>query len=98
MPTSPFSRRTFLTAVGATGAVAAVAGWPDIVSPASAVAAIPGPTSYSPNWSSVDQHPPAPEWFQDAKFGIYYHWGAFSVPAFVNEWYPHNMYNNGSPE
>jgi alpha-L-fucosidase len=46
----------------------------------------------------VDQHPPAPEWFQDAKFGIYFHWGAFSVPAFVNEWYPRNMWNNGSAE
>ena len=46
----------------------------------------------------MDQHPPAPEWFQDAKFGIYFHWGAFSVPAFVNEWYPRNMWNNGSAE
>ena len=45
-----------------------------------------GPSSYTPSWSSVDQHPPAPEWFQDAKFGIYYHWGVFSVPAFGNEW------------
>jgi len=35
----------------------------------------------------------APEWFQDAKFGIYFHWGVFSVPAFGNEWYPRNMYN-----
>jgi alpha-L-fucosidase len=97
MSTSPFSRRAFLTAVGVTGA-AAVASLSDIMSAVSAEAAIPGPTSYSPTWSSVDQHPPAPEWFQDAKFGIYYHWGAFSVPAYVNEWYPRNMYNNGSNE
>ena len=61
-------------------------------------AATSGPSSYTASWSSVDQHPPAPEWFQDAKFGIYYHWGAFSVPAFGNEWYPRNMYNNGSAE
>ena len=46
----------------------------------------------------MDQHPPAPAWFQDAKFGIYYHWGAFSVPAFGNEWYPRNMYIGGSAE
>ena len=97
MSTSPFSRRAFLTAAGMTGAVAAVS-LADIMSAASAEAAIPGPTSYSPSWSSVDQHPPAAEWFQDAKFGIYYHWGAFSVPAFGNEWYPRNMYNNGSNE
>ncbi|OXM65945.1 alpha-L-fucosidase [Amycolatopsis vastitatis] len=57
-----------------------------------------GPSSYTPSWSSVDQHPPAPEWFQDAKFGIYYHWGVFSVPAFGNEWYPRNMYIGGSNE
>jgi alpha-L-fucosidase len=57
-----------------------------------------GPSSYSPTWASVDQHPPAPEWFQDAKFGIYFHWGVFSVPAFSNEWYPRNMYNPGSIE
>ncbi|GAA3295899.1 hypothetical protein GCM10020218_077890 [Dactylosporangium vinaceum] len=57
-----------------------------------------GPQSYTAAWSSVDQHPPAPEWFQDAKFGIYYHWGAFSVPAYASEWYPRNMYNSGSNE
>jgi alpha-L-fucosidase len=50
---------------------------------------------YQPTWASVDQHDPAPEWFQDAKFGIYFHWGVFSVPAYENEWYPRNMYNTG---
>ncbi|MCX5244209.1 alpha-L-fucosidase [Streptomyces sp. NBC_00201] len=54
------------------------------------------PGTYTPDWDSVDQHPPAPEWFQDAKFGIYFHWGAFSVPAADNEWYPRNMYEAGS--
>jgi alpha-L-fucosidase len=53
---------------------------------------------YTPDWPSVDQHPPAPEWFQDAKFGIYFHWGVFSVPAFGNEWYPRNMHIGGSGE
>jgi len=87
------TRRAFLTAAGATAAGAA-----GLLRAKPAFAAIPGPSSYSASWSSVDQHPPAPEWFQDAKFGIYYHWGAFSVPAYVNEWYPRNMYNNGSNE
>ncbi|MCU7729373.1 alpha-L-fucosidase [Actinoplanes sp. KI2] len=82
------TRRSLLAAAGATGLLR--------VTPA--FAAIPGPSSYSASWSSVDQHPPAPEWFQDAKFGIYYHWGVFSVPAYANEWYPRNMYNNGSNE
>jgi len=93
MPAPPFaySRRTLLLAAGLTGAAAGTTRF-------SAAWATAGPQSYSPAWSSVDQHPPAPEWFQDAKFGIYYHWGVFSVPAFINEWYPRNMHNNGSPE
>ena len=40
------------------------------------------PTSYTASWASVDQHRPAPDWFQDAKFGIYFHWGAFGTAAF----------------
>jgi alpha-L-fucosidase len=51
-----------------------------------------GNEPYTAEWSSVDRHTAAPEWFQDAKFGIYHHWGAFSVPAFNNEWYPRQMY------
>jgi hypothetical protein len=54
--------------------------------------------TYTAAWSSVNKHPAAPEWFQDAKFGIYYHWGVYSVPAYGSEWYPRNMYNNGSGE
>jgi alpha-L-fucosidase len=34
----------------------------------------------------------------DAKFGIFIHWGVYSVPAFGNEWYPRNMYLQGTPE
>jgi alpha-L-fucosidase len=52
--------------------------------------------TYTATWASVDQHPAAPEWFQDAKFGIYHHWGAYSVPAYDSEWYPRNMYISGS--
>ncbi|MEU0559218.1 alpha-L-fucosidase [Dactylosporangium sp. NPDC006015] len=97
MPRSPFSRRRFLTVLGATGAAVA-AGGAELIRALPAAAAIPGPASYSATWASVDQHPPAAEWFQDAKFGIYYHWGVFSVPAYANEWYPRNMYNSGSNE
>ena len=39
-----------------------------------------------------------PGWYQDGKFGIFIHWGAYSVPAFANEWYPRNMYVAGSRE
>ena len=35
-----------------------------------------------------------PDWFRDAKFGIYVHWGVYSVPA-QGEWYARNMYIPG---
>ena len=88
--TSRFNRRRLLVAAGAAAATGLLR--PGIV------LATEGPSSYTPTWPSVDQHPPAPEWFQDAKFGIYFHWGVFSVPAFANEWYPRNMYVSGSNE
>ncbi|KEY66411.1 hypothetical protein S7711_05844 [Stachybotrys chartarum IBT 7711] len=47
---------------------------------------------YQPTWQSTDQHLASPEWFQDAKFGIYWHWGAFTTPQFGSEWYGRNMY------
>lgn len=37
-----------------------------------------------------------PEWFKDAKFGIYFHWGVYSVPAYHSEWYSRSMYFPGS--
>ncbi|MDI1460966.1 alpha-L-fucosidase [Catellatospora sp. KI3] len=96
MYSSPYSRRAFLAAMGVGGAAAA--GLPAVLLADAAQAAIPGPASYTATWSSVNQHPAAAEWFQDAKFGIYYHWGVFSVPAYANEWYPRNMYYDGSNE
>ncbi|CAG7612523.1 alpha-L-fucosidase [Actinacidiphila bryophytorum] len=90
-PSAPISRRNLLAAAGAATAFG-------LLRFAPGAAATDGPGSYSASWSSVDQHPPAPAWFQDAKFGIYYHWGVFSVPAFGNEWYPRNMYIGGSAE
>lgn len=48
---------------------------------------------YEATWQSLKQHQ-TPEWFKDAKFGIYCHWGPYSVPAFENEWYAHWMYTN----
>lgn len=53
--------------------------------------------SYQDTWESLSQFR-MPEWFEDAKFGIFIHWGLYSVPAFNNEWYSRNMYVKGSPE
>ncbi|MGA2578203.1 MAG: alpha-L-fucosidase [Bryobacteraceae bacterium] len=52
---------------------------------------------FRPNWDSL-KHYQLPTWYQDAKFGIFLHWGVYSVPAFGNEWYPRNMYKQGSEE
>lgn len=47
---------------------------------------------FQPSWDSLAKYQ-IPEWYKDAKFGIFIHWGAYSVPAFGNEWYPREMYN-----
>lgn len=52
---------------------------------------------YKDNWDSLAQHK-TPQWFLNAKFGIFIHWGIYSVPAFGSEWYSRNMYIQGSPE
>jgi alpha-L-fucosidase len=62
----------------------------------SATAVAQTPTSYTATWASVDQHPPAPEWYKDGKLGIWFHWGVFSVPAHYSEWYPHYMYDKSA--
>ena len=54
--------------------------------------------NFQPTLESLEKVNPVPEWFKDAKFGIYFHWGVYTVPAFGNEWYPRNMYMKGSPE
>ena len=60
--------------------------------------------TYAPNWESLDTRP-IPEWFEDAKFGIFIHWGPYSVPAWspkgtYSEWYQYwlqgkSLFGNG---
>ena len=50
---------------------------------------------YSDSWQSLSEFP-QPKWFNKLKLGIFIHWGVYSVPAFDNEWYPRNMYIQGS--
>ena len=50
---------------------------------------------YSPDWNSLAAHNQASDWFRDAKFGIYFHWGVYSVPAYGSEWYPRFMHLEG---
>lgn len=53
--------------------------------------AVSAQTRYQPTWESVDSRP-TPRWFTDAKFGIFIHWGIYSVPSYApvgnySEWY-----------
>ncbi len=61
---------------------------------------------YEPNWESIDKRP-TPEWFDDSKFGIFIHWGVYSVPAYADphaevgqtyaEWYWNHMQDKKGP-
>lgn len=59
-----------------------------------------GNYAYDANWKSLKQYK-VPDWFRDAKFGIFIHWGVYTVPAYggnsYGEWYPYNMYRKGTP-
>ena len=49
------------------------------------------PVDFQPDWESLETHP-TPAWFEDGKFGIFIHWGVYSVPSFCDtstysEWY-----------
>lgn len=52
---------------------------------------------YKANWQSLSNHK-TPSWYYRDKFGIFIHWGIYSVPAFGNEWYSRNMYDPEHPE
>ncbi len=52
---------------------------------------------YQATWESLSQYK-TPDWFRDAKFGIFIHWGVYAVPAYGSEWYPRNMYQPGTNE
>ena len=54
------------------------------------------PRRYEPTWESLATYI-IPEWFRDAKFGIFIHWGPYSVPAFGDAWYARFMYDENYP-
>ncbi|MDR0385191.1 MAG: alpha-L-fucosidase [Prevotellaceae bacterium] len=62
------------------------------------VASPKGTAIFQPDWDNIAKNYQFPEWFIDAKFGIFIHWGVYSVPAFGNEWYARNMYRKNSSE
>ena len=52
---------------------------------------------FDATWESLKAYE-IPKWYEDDKFGIFIHWGVYCVPAFSNEWYARNMYQEGSKE
>ncbi|TGV00184.1 alpha-L-fucosidase, partial [Flavivirga rizhaonensis] len=52
----------------------------------------PKQPKFEANWESIKANYKDPEWFNKTKFGIFIHWGAYTVPAYGSEWYPRQMY------
>ncbi|MEG0767594.1 MAG: alpha-L-fucosidase, partial [Clostridia bacterium] len=52
--------------------------------------------NWTMDWSDLRHD--APQWMRDGKFGMFFHWGPYSVPACENEWYSRNMYLKGSKQ
>lgn len=51
---------------------------------------------YKDDWKSLATYP-VPEWYRQAKFGVFIHWGAYTVPAYFSEWYVRLMYYKCNP-
>lgn len=51
---------------------------------------------FEPAWESIRDNYEVPDWFRDAKLGIYVHWGVYSV-AERGEWYGRRMYEENDP-
>ncbi|XP_014260742.1 alpha-L-fucosidase [Cimex lectularius] len=67
----------------------------------------PPPTTASPTtpptitplpsgWNTIDSRP-LPAWFDDAKIGVFIHWGVYSVPSYQSEWFWMDWKGNPSP-
>jgi alpha-L-fucosidase len=97
----PFTRRTFLTQSSLLAAstllpsglyaqTGAPVGSRDAYATPKPLPAGP----YEPTWESIRDHYTLPAWFNQSKFGIFIHWGLYSIPARLNEWYERHMYTS----
>jgi alpha-L-fucosidase len=82
---APLTRRSFLQAGAALGSSLALP-W-----------ARAADSAFQPNWASLVDGYRVPDWFRDAKFGIWAHWSAQCVPE-AGDWYARNMYIQGEPQ
>ncbi|GLI26661.1 alpha-L-fucosidase [Agromyces rhizosphaerae] len=62
-----------------------------------AIEAVIASGPFDATWESLSAYE-TPRWFREAKFGVFVHWGAYSVPAYGSEWYARRMYKEGSVE
>lgn len=88
-------RREILKQLGTAipaAALSGIAGAADVVAPGAALPIAGGP--FAPAWDSLDKYQ-VPEWFRNAKFGIWAHWGPQCEPEF-GDWYGRLMYEEGS--
>jgi alpha-L-fucosidase len=66
----------------------------EVVAKAAAAPTPTAPGPVQPTWDSLKANYQTPEWFCDGKFGIFIHWGLYSVAAYHNEWYQKYIYGN----
>ncbi len=85
-------RRWLRTGFLATAAALAIL-WA-IQAPGAPAAAEPPTGPFEPTWESLEKNYKVPEWFRDAKFGVFIHRGLYSIPAHASEWHPRHMYSN----
>ncbi|MEA1673145.1 alpha-L-fucosidase [Nitrospirillum sp. BR 11163] len=69
----------------------------DVAAELKQVAEGDGQGPFRPDWASLKTYQ-VPQWYADAKFGVFIHWGLYSVPAFGSEWYSRLMYTKGTKE
>ncbi len=81
-----------------TGALTAACSAPKTEYNIDSVASPKGTEVFQPNWENLAQNYKFPQWFTDGKFGIFIHWGVYSVPAYGSEWYSRNMYQQSRKE
>lgn len=79
----PWTRRSFLSTAAATAGATGL--------PAAQATAV----TFQPTWDSLVENYRTPDWFRDAKFGIWAHWSAQCVPE-MGDWYARSMYIQGN--
>ncbi|MGI4978900.1 MAG: alpha-L-fucosidase [Janthinobacterium lividum] len=95
--TGKFSRRTFLHGSAATAALASAgSGLSQQLAAAFQQQSTIAPGPFQPSWQSLAQYK-TPEWFRDAKFGIWAHWSAQCVPE-QGDWFARRMYMQGDKD